>query len=642
MRWLVRALWLSLLSAQTITTNEPTLVVCGSPGLLSVTVSNTTPNPMTGVQLAVAMPPGVLYQVGTVSAPATEVSVSPLNQPVFGLPNLNPAQSVTFTFAVQAGCGVIPFLADPNNEVKNTYTLTWSGGGSYTYTPAYEYTIQQPLLQYSSITNQTYTAPSAPATFTRTFTVTNAGDGRLGLFRHSETSGSGLIITGSSGGTVVSSGPHALTLELSGAQFASVGNGDAYLDPGESVTFTVTYQITSCTDLGSAFSLTWGCNSQTCQTVNESGGATVSASGLVPNFLTSGYAPNGNVVVITQESSCYQDAPGGASRVRLRFANVGTGAAYNVALSVFISDYPSDVYRSYMPARIDTTSLVVRIGATIQPRVITSASAGDPTPCFTAPDPVKYLTLQLPLVPAGETLYVEFDHYVCGLEACHGVTRPNIRSIGWSLSYKNACNDSYTASGGSNYRTQLNASLTNTHPGTVSDGQTFDVCVSLGEEPGNYTEYFVGNYVNSGGAPSSTGYYFMWVFQLPPGVVYTGGPVQWIGTQWNDPSITLSWPADNVVVSGSTVTVYFTHAGSSRRLANRLASWLLQELVCVPACASGVWDGRYGAYHFGRVLQSGPYLQPHALLLWDAPEHFYQRKLSGSLSGGDGVHAFQL
>jgi len=546
---------------------------------------------MTGVQLAVAMPPGVLYQVGTVSAPATEVSVSPPNQPVFGLPDLAPTQSVTFTFAVQAGCDVLAFLADPDNEVKNTYTLTWSGGGSYTYTPGYEYTIQQPLLQYASIVNQTYTAPSAPATFTRTFTVTNAGDGRLALFRHTETSGSGLLITGSTGGTVISGGPHALTLEFTGAHFTAVGNNDAYLDPGESISFTVSYEITSCSDLGSSFALTWGCNSQTCQTVNETGGATVSASGLVPNLVTSGYTPNGNVVLITQESSCYQDAPGAASRVRLRLANVGTGAAYSVTLAIFISDYPSDVYRSYMPARIDTHSLVVRIGSTVQPRIITSSLAGDPTPCFTAPDPVKYLTLYVPQVPAGETLYVEFDHYLCGLEACHGVTRPNIRSIGWNLSYKNACNDSYTASGGSNYRTQFNASLTNTHPGTVSDGQTFNVCVSLGEEPGNYIEYFAGNYVNSGGAPSSTDYYFMWVFQLPPGVVYTGGPIQWVGTQWNDPTITLTWPADNVVVSGSTVTVYFTHP-------NRPGGWqtywptgsFKNSYVCLPVqvvCGTG-------------------------------------------------------
>ncbi|MCS7153623.1 MAG: DUF11 domain-containing protein, partial [Bacteroidia bacterium] len=115
-------LWFSLLWAQTITTSEPTLQVCGSAQTFQVTVANTTPNPLSGVQLAVQMPPGVLYQSGSVTPPATLVSASPQNQPVFALPNLSPGQSVTFTYQAYAGCDVLPFLADQNNEVKNTYT----------------------------------------------------------------------------------------------------------------------------------------------------------------------------------------------------------------------------------------------------------------------------------------------------------------------------------------------------------------------------------------------------------------------------------------------------------------------------------------------------------------------------------------
>lgn len=582
---------LSLLWAQTIVTSEPTLVVCGSAGTFQVTVSNTTPNPLTGVQLQVVMPPGVAYQAGTVSAPATEVSATPPTSPTFGLPNLHPGQSITFTYQAQAGCDVIPFLADQNNEVKNTYQLTWSGGGSYTYTPSYEYTIQQPLLQYFSITNQTYTTATAPATFTRTFTVKNAGDGRLSLFRHSETAGTGLQILSSTGGTVISHTPHALTLEFNGTHFATVGNNDAYLDPNEVITFTVTYGIQACTDLGSNFALTWGCNSQTCQTVTQTGGAVVTASGTVPNMTLSGFAPNGNAIVFTQESSCYQDNPSGASKVLFRMTNTGTGTAYQTQVTLFISEYPSDVYAPHMPARIDTSSVVVRIGSTAHPRVITAASAGDPAACFSVSNRVKRFTLQVPPIAPGETLYVEFDHYVCGIEACHGFTRPNIRSIGWDVSYKSACNDLYTATGGSNYRAQFNAPLSNNHPGTVSDGQSFNICVTAQEEPGNWVEYFTGNYVNSGGSPSNTNYVFQWVFQLPPSVQYTGGPVQWVGTKWDDNTVTLTWPATSVNVSGSTVTVTFTHA-------NRPAGWqtffptgsFKNSYVCLPVqvvCGAG-------------------------------------------------------
>ena len=136
----------SLLWAQgSVTATEPGLQVCGPNGTVNVTVFNTGGSPLTGVQLAVQMPPGVEYVLGTVS-PGTEVSTTPPNQPVFDLPNLPPNSNMTITFQVRATCDVIPFLADENNEVKNTYTLTWNGGGSASYTSANEYSITQPSL----------------------------------------------------------------------------------------------------------------------------------------------------------------------------------------------------------------------------------------------------------------------------------------------------------------------------------------------------------------------------------------------------------------------------------------------------------------------------------------------------------------
>lgn len=147
-------LGLSLLRAQNISTNEPTLQVCGLPQPFQITITNTTSSSLTGVQLSVQMLPGVLYQSGSVTPPASLVSASPQNQPVFALPSLSPGQSITFTYQAYASCDVLPFLADQNNEVKNTYTLTWNGGGSYTYTPNYEYIINHGSLQYASITNR--------------------------------------------------------------------------------------------------------------------------------------------------------------------------------------------------------------------------------------------------------------------------------------------------------------------------------------------------------------------------------------------------------------------------------------------------------------------------------------------------------
>ena len=372
----------SLLWAQgNVTATEPSLQVCGPNGIVNVTVFNTGSSPLTGVQLAVQMPPGVEYVPGTVTpATVTEVITTPANQPVFGVPNLDPNSNMVITFQVRATCDVIPFLSDETNEVRNTYTLTWSGGGSASYTSAAEYPITQPSLQYLSIANQTFSASTLPQTFTRTFKVTNAGTAPLSSFRHSETSGSSVTIVSFSGGTVITHTAHNLVLEFSGNDFGSNNN---LLNPGDTVTFTVTYQVTSCNAATSNFSLTWGCYSQTCQTVNETGG--VDFASLIPNL-------NHYKFSYIQESSCYGDAPANANHGRLLIKNIGLGPAKDIEVDLYVTFWPPDVYDGVSSYdRIDTNSITLKIGSggTPLPRVITSAQSGTVHSCFTATDVVK-------------------------------------------------------------------------------------------------------------------------------------------------------------------------------------------------------------------------------------------------------------
>ncbi|MDW8015721.1 MAG: hypothetical protein RMK19_06885 [Bacteroidia bacterium] len=404
--------------------------------------------------------------------------------------------------------------------------------------------------------------------------MTNAGNASISSFRHIETAGSNLVITGAAGGTIISHTPQSLTLEF------------GTLHPGQSISFTVSYSVEACSNLGSQFTLQWGCHNQICQSITATGGVSVAASGQTPQITTGAFSPNGNAIIFIDEKSCYGDQPGNGSRALFRAANIGTGIAYDVQVTLFISEFPSSQYNPNMIARIDTNTLTLRIGANGSPipRQILSAEAGGATACFGVSDVVRKLTLRIPQLHPNDTLYVEFDHYLCDISACHGFSRPNIRSIGWELTYKGACNEPYSVSGGSNYRAQFNAALTNTHPGTVSNGQTFNLCVTLGDEPGNYTEWFANPwYLNSGGSPSAPNYRFEWVFTLPPGVSYTGGPVIWTGTQWNDPNIQLTWPATSVSVVGNTVRVIFNHS-------NRPEGWqtmwptgsFKNSFVCLP------------------------------------------------------------
>ncbi len=558
----------SLLWAQgSVTAIEPSLQVCGPNAPVTVTVFNTGSSPLTGVQLAVQMPPGVEYVPGTVSpGTVTEVSTTPANQPVFGVPDLSPGSNMVITFQVRATCDVLPFLADNNNEVKNTYTLTWSGGGSATYTSATEYAITQPALQYQSITNQAFSATSLPQTFTRTFTVKNAGTAPLSVFRHTETAGASVTIVSASGGTVITHTAHNLVLEFSGSVFGA----NNLFDPGETVTFTITYQVTSCNAATSNFALTWGCYSQTCQTINETG--SVNFASLVPNL-------NSYKFSFVQESSCYGDSPANASKGRLLISNIGLGPAKDIEIDLYVTFWPPDVYDGVNTYdRIDTSSITVRIGSggPLLPRIITSAQSGTVHACFSASDVVKKLKLHVagPLNP-GDTLFIDFDLYTCELpQSCPSVGYDfYFHGVGGDVSYKSLCDQSYAHhfnwTDYTKERFLSRSGVSGTGPSTVTDGQTFSYCFALQSEIGNILISSPDGRSESGSPSDPNNYQIIWTIQLPAGFVYTGAPINWV-------SGSASWPASSVNISGTTMSITFDPA-------NRPPSWTSfnSALLCV-------------------------------------------------------------
>ncbi len=565
---------LSLLWAQgSVTATESSLQVCGPNAPVTVTVFNTGSSPLTGVQLAVQMPPGVEYVLGTVSpATVTEVSTTPANQPVFGVPDLSPGSNMVITFQVRATCDVLPFLADNNNEVKNTYTLTWSGGGSATYTSATEYVITQPALQYQSITNQNFSATSLPQTFTRTFTVKNAGTAPLSVFRHTETAGASVTIVSASGGTVITHTAHNLVLEFSGSAFGA----NNLFDPGETVTFTVTYQVTSCNAATSNFALTWGCHSQTCQTINETG--SVNFASLIPNL-------NSYKFSYIQESSCYGDAPANANQGRLLLRNTGAGPAKDIEVDLYVTFWPPDVYDGNATYdRIDTSSIAIKIGSggAPLPRIITNAQSGTVHGCFTATDVVKKLKLYVagPLNP-GDTLFIDFNLYTCELPQSCPTTGYDFyfHGVGGDVAYKSLCNDSYfhhfNWTDYTRERYLSRSGVSGAGPGSVTNGQNFSYCFALQSEIGNITISSPDGRSDSGSPSDANNYQITWTIQLPSTITYTGGgPINWV-------SGAFTWPSSSVTVSGSTITVTFDPA-------NRPPGWTNFQgaSLCLPLQAT--------------------------------------------------------
>lgn len=587
MRLSVVIVGLSSLFGQVITSSESIPTICGEAASFSITVVNNSTQSLSSPQLAVSLPEGIAYVPGSVS-PGTvqEISTSP---PIFGLPTLNPQSSLTLTFSVTVGCDIIPLLDNQNSQVSNIYALTWDGGGPVTYTTP-NYTVLRPALIYQSITNQSFVTSTAPTTFTRIFTIKNSGTGRLSIFYHKETAGNGIQITGSSGGTVVNLSPQLLELKFEASDFAAIGNGDPYFDPNESLTFSVTYEITSCYNLNSTFELRWGCGGTDCAVETQTGGAAVTASGLVPNIVTSNFpAPYQNAVVFLQESSCYPDQPGNSSRMRFRAVNAGTGPAYNLQINLYVLPLPPFNMAANPIARIDTHSLQLRIGSNgpLLPRRILSSDAGPANNCFGVPDVVRRLTLQVDMLDSGDTLYIDFDHYTCNIPCQGGTTI--IRQIGWDLSYRSACNDSYTLPpASSGIRTRHGATLINSHPSSVIEGQPFNVCISVDGSPGNYWRWEP-PFPTISGAPSNLNYFYTWRIDLPPGVTYTGAlPLEWVGTLSNNTS--LHWAAKSVQQIGQVLQVTFDHD-------NRPAGWndeaYAGSYLCIPLTFTCGQAGNY-------------------------------------------------
>ncbi len=571
----------SLLGAQgSVTATEPTLTVCGPSGTVTVTVYNTSgTSTLTGVELQVQMPPGVVYIPGTVSPPGIiELSTVPANQPRFGLPDRPPSSTLTLTFQVQATCDVLPFLADENNEVKNTYTLTWSGGGSASYTSTNEYAVKQPALQYTSITNQTFVATTLPQTFTRTFTVTNVGSAPLTTFRHQETAQSGVTIVSAVGGTIITHTASNLVLEFSGAHFGANG----LLDPGESVSFTVTYTVNSCSNVQSNFSLTWGCNSEVCATVDATGAVDVIGLG-VPNLGQPIYATGHGWFRFVNERACYgDDAPSKANRVLLGFRNSGTGSARDIEIDLYVTWWPYTAYTPNQRERIDTNSIVLRKGMAgpSLPRIILpgSVDAGTNNGCFTSTSVVKKLTLLVPgPIAPGETLYVEYDLYTCPLSSIAPCPswRTNIffHALSSSIRYQSLCGETYSHTIQGFGRMLSQAAVINDHPGSVSDGQTFSACFTISEDPSSIYTFFPNAANSLNGAPSTHHYRFRWEITLPPTVVYTGGGVTWTSNAGH------TWNAYRVTQVGNILYVDFRHA-------NKPTAWgglrFRNSSVCVP------------------------------------------------------------
>ncbi|MFY9311198.1 MAG: hypothetical protein WAQ28_19295, partial [Bacteroidia bacterium] len=520
----------------TIGTTVPSQITVRGPAkTFTVAIYNPSPFLLTNDTLKLTLPPGIVYQSGSISgvlnsSPATigEFNINIPNQPVFLLPSIPTLNYLNITFTAAVTCDVLPYLAG-GGIIQNDVVVNYLANGNNTFdahTTA-SYIVRQPNLSISNFTNQSYTGAIGDI-YTRCITVTNGGFGELSQFVLKDVHGSGLQVTAVSAGSWVSSGGTE-TVTLSGAHFAAVGDGDNLFENGESITICETVNILNCISVFSAFEAYWGCNSQNCQS------STTNANIVFPNLI-----PNLVLTPTASMNSCI--GPGNASLQQLRIVNNGLGKATNVVLDIFQST--GSGYNGNVPSNIDPSSITIKTGLSGTPASITPTStqivnqSAANLSCM-APNLIGKVVLNIPQINAGDTLYLAWNTYSCCHNSCTNVGQSYINGWRYKGTYQNVCLSTYviTENWGKVY-SQIYADLANnSSPPTLSDGQT-----------GTFNYLFT-NYANN--YPLGPGAHWKFEFTLPACLTYAGGfhILRSNGIH--------TWNPTTVTTSGNVVTAIF-------------------------------------------------------------------------------------
>ncbi|MBX3102462.1 MAG: hypothetical protein KF690_08145 [Bacteroidetes bacterium] len=488
------------------------LTVCAGSRTYNLTITNSHSAVVENTLLTITLPTGVRYVAGSaVAGGVTESNITNLGAPVLAVPDLAAGGgSVSINFQAIATCDHIAF-ANAGNPILLSARANYTGG--FDVHSSNQWNALFPSLSISNITNQTFSGVTG-STFTRTYTIINGGNGALSspvVFVISN--GVGLVRTSATtpAGTDIGSN-HVITI----SDFTPYGNGNALLETGETIIITENLRIVNCSQsLVSNYTMLWGCYSQTCQQTVASGNIVI--------------PPNPPVITIAStqgQSSCFDI--GNANAQELRLTNTGTGPATNFTITLWQDNNNATT--------LDTASLTYRIGVAATPAkpVITQLVASTLTANRTCLSGNPYgatrdVTFVIPQLPAGQTLYINFNiRNCCG--SSPGATN-RFGRWGWSGTWEDQCQQN-------NYQQLSNTrfdGVTTTQGASFSQAGPNDL-TSAG--PGCF-RVEIGNdgwaWVNTTPNVATVGGYLEWRVALPPNTAYVAGSMSFVdfdGTVW--------------------------------------------------------------------------------------------------------------
>jgi uncharacterized repeat protein (TIGR01451 family) len=400
----------SITFANTVPSN---LTVCQTGEQFTVSFTNKTGATMPSFSANVQFPTGIAYVAGSLTnvlgTTVTQQNISNLSNVTFSGGSL--ANNASAQFTITASASMAAYTAAQSGMIfKNTITITHPGGSSSKQTSAYN--VLYPAISITAV-NPMAASAYVGQTITRTVSIVNGGYGRASTITLSDIHNSNLTWVSADKGTLNSAGS---ILTLSSADFATVGDGDAFLEQNEAITITQTITASGCSSAQCTLQAFWGCNNQT------------SGSNLKYPYTTiSLYAPN---IAITPTANFNTCVDGTANLQSVSLKNNGTGPASACVLNIFQN--PGNSF-----SRIDPTSISYSVnGGAAVSITPTSTTTFTGVACHGS-NPVKAFFVSLPNIQPGATVLVRWNSYTCTTGVCTAMDL-----LGWeySLAYTDMCN----------------------------------------------------------------------------------------------------------------------------------------------------------------------------------------------------------
>ncbi|TAE47574.1 MAG: hypothetical protein EAZ89_17565, partial [Bacteroidetes bacterium] len=515
-------LWSLLLAGTHLAAQQPVfsserpaqLTVCDVSQTFSVKYINTGSNPLTGQNLSVSLPTGIVYEPGSLSylGPYAVNAVNTINSSdlKFSAANLPAGDSVQFSIRISASMDAIAFLL-AGNIFRNKVVLTYSGGSETHISQSIQ--IRYAALNILSITPSYITLKTGDST-SRSIKIVNAGNGRVSSFYLTDVRNPGLTIYSMSKGTLSATQD---TVFFSGADFTSIGNGDTWFDTNEQLTLIQYVKASGCANATITSRLTphWGCGAT--PRISSSSYCNISVAFKTPNLILSS----------TQALvSCF--GGGAASAQTLTLNNAGEGRATTILLDLFKTS--GSGYNQNIFSRIDTSSLRYRIGSSgplvkIRASIVYATRNDGAYSCLGA-NPIGRVRLALPEIPSATSITIFFDMYHCCISGCNAEA---VHGWGASVTYKDVCLiKSYSGSRTGQGNTELNMTLFTETPQDIQQGQTLPYYFTISSHDNNL--------------PAGTGARYRVVFDIPSGL------------SWSGNSADLSWRSGIKTWTASSIT----------------------------------------------------------------------------------------